>query len=73
MQEKNLFSVPYYPSTDINECEQAAISDIDICPNRFCMNTMGSFECGCPEGLILFNETCIFGTSLAVPLDKHPF
>ena len=52
--------------TDVNECQEAALNGEDICPNRDCSNTVGSFECTCPEGLTLLNETCIFiGTSFS--------
>ncbi len=40
--------------SDINEC-----TDLTICGNGNCLNTIGSYMCICPTGYQFDNETCV--------------
>ena len=47
-------------STDIDECMQAALIGIQLCPNqRICSNTNGDYACLCPTGTSLFGGVCV--------------
>ena len=49
----------YVLCIDIDECEEAARSDSNICvENSNCNNSPGSFSCVCFEGYKLVNGSC---------------